>query len=303
MDFHTPEWLVSQHCPEYVRYAQARLSPTSVGAGGLADARAALLATPFVRQILADQRVDGGWTAPPDEWYRSLPRTIELLLSYGFSLADDPLRRAMGHLLSLQRSDGGFAAEEPGAIPFDEAYNAGCVRALVAAGLREDHRTRAAAERLLAARRHDGGWSTLPAWWRTPGVVLDPEPSCPICTGLAAFALGAALDLPGDLRAWFLTTALTVDMDLPAPARAERLRTRLAFMANQGMRAGDAEVNESVVGLLACQDADGRFGDHLSLASYVPGALADTLASHLLWRLGWRAPAQPPTDLGVHGVD
>jgi hypothetical protein len=126
---------------------------------------------------------------------------IEVLLDYGFTLLDESVARGVRYMLSLQRDDGSFRLDTPDAIPYDEAYNAGCIRVGIRAGLREHPAIRKAAERLLAAQRWDGGWSTLPPWMRQPGMpVGNPELSCPICTGLAIQALGTALDLPVALR-------------------------------------------------------------------------------------------------------
>jgi hypothetical protein len=294
----TPEWFKQHHSPEYVRYVAASLPPTRSSAADLAAARADLLATPMAREIVAEQRADGGWDPDvPEIWYRSVPRRLEILIEYGFTPLDEPLARGLRYLLSRQQADGTFRPEEPEAIPFDEAYNAACLRVLVAAGLRSRSETRLAAERLLAARRHDGGWSTLPVWFRQPGVPLpDPEPSCPICTNLAVFALGAALDLPASLRDELLSVALTVGPTLPPAARAAQWRERLVFAANQGLQAGDPLVDDAVAGLAACREADGRFGHHESPADYVPPELAEALTRHVLWRVGaWTADDGGPS--------
>jgi hypothetical protein len=284
---HTPDWIKMHYSPEYTRYLAASLSPTTADAAELATAREALHATPIVAEILGTQREDGGWTTSPEEWYKGLPRMVEVLLDDGFTLLDEPVARAVRYILSLQREDGSFRLDAPDAIPYDEAYNAGCIRAAVKAGLRPYPAIRQAAERLLAARRWDGGWSTLPPWMRQPGVpVGDPEPSCPICTGLAIQALGMALDLPASLRDELLAQGLAGDEMSPPAGRAAQYRDWLEFLANQGLRAGDPRVDELAGKLEACRDAAGRFPHFESPGDYVTPELAEVLTRHLLWRLG-----------------
>jgi hypothetical protein len=282
-----PDWIKMHYSPEYTRYLAAGLSSTTADATELAAARKALHATPIVAEILGTQRKDGGWPPPGEEWYKGLPNMLEVLLDYGFTLLDEPAARAMRYILSLQRADGSFRLIAPDAIPYDEAYNAGCIRVAVKAGLRSHPTIRKAAERLLAARRWDGGWSTLPPWMRQPGVpVGDPEPSCPICTGLAIHALGMALDLSAKLRDELLEQGLAGDEMSPPVGRAGRYRDWLEFLANQGRRAGDPRVDELIEKLEACRDADGRFPRFESPADYVTPELAEVLTRHLLWRLG-----------------
>jgi hypothetical protein len=288
-EMQAPDWIKMHYSPEYTRYLTASLSPTTADATELAAAREALHATPIVAEILGTQRADGGWTPSPGEWYKGLPSMLGVLLDYGFTLLDEPVVRAIRYMLSLQRDDGSFRLDTPDAIPYDEAYNAGCIRAAVRAGLRNHPAIRKAAERLLAARRWDGGWSTLPPWMREPGVpVGDPEPSCPICTDLAIQALGLALDLPAALRDEFLEQGLAVIETLPPADRANQCRDRLGFMTNQGRRAGDPRVNELIEKLEACRNANGHFPHFESPADYIASELAEVLTRHLLWRLGYR---------------
>jgi hypothetical protein len=286
-DMSAPEWIRQRYGPEYVRYAAASLPPTTADSEELAAARDGARATALAQEIVGTQRPDGGWDTPPEEWYKGLPRLIETLLDYGYTPFDEPVVRAVRHMFDLQRPDGSFALDAPEQIPYDEAYNAGCVRVGASIGLRGDPNVRRAAERLLLARRHDGGWSTLPIWFRQTGVPLpDPEPSCPICTDLAVFALGTALDLPTPVRDEFMGRTLKVVPDMPPAARAEQYRDRLAFMANQGLRVGDPRVDEAVAGLNACRGPDGRFAHHESPASYLPSDLAEIQTRHVLWRVG-----------------
>lgn len=286
-EMQAPDWIKMRHSLEYTRYLAASLSPTTADAAELAAAREALHATPIVVEILGTQREDGGWPPPGQEWYKGLPSMLEVLLDYGFTLLDEPVARAVRYMLSLQRADGSFRMDAPDAIPYDEAYNAGCIRVAVKAGLREHPAIRKAAERLLDARRWDGGWSTLPPWFRQPGKpVGDPEPSCPICTDLAIQALGLALDLPTALRDEFLEHGLEADEFGPPAGRAAQYRGWLAFMAHQGLWAGDARVDDTIEKLEECRDADGRFPHFESPADYVTPELAEVLTRHLVWRLG-----------------
>jgi hypothetical protein len=234
------------------------------------------------------QRDDGGWTPEsPELWYQGLPSMLGLLLDYGWTPLDEPAARGLRYLQSLQQADGRFFEDSPGAIPYDEAFNAGCLRVLAQAGMREHPATRKSAERLMAARRADGGWSTLPPWMRPPNQPMpDPEPSCPICTFLAQRALGRVLDLPPATVTEYLETGLALAPGLPEDARAGRLRERLGFMADQGLMVGDARVDADLAALEACRDADGRFAHVESPASYATPEQAEIETRHLRWRLG-----------------
>lgn len=288
MDMGPPDWIRRRYSVEYVRYLEASLSPTAADAAELASAREALHMTSIAREVVEKQRDDGGWTPDsPELWYQGLPHMLGLLLDYGFTPLDEPVARGLGYLRSLQHDDGAFHEDVPGAIAYDEAFNAGCIRTLVSAGLRGQPCARLAAQRLLAARRHDAGWSTLPPWMRSPGQdIPDPEPSCPICTFLAMRALGCALDLPQDTVGEFLETGMQVTPSMPPSSRAGQHRERLRFMAEQGLIFGDPIVDAELAALEDCRDADGRFPRAETPASWTTPELAEVETRHLRWRLG-----------------
>jgi len=160
-------WFQALRCPEFIAYLAVSRPPLQGSRSDVLAARRTLWATPLIQDILASQRPEGDWpSCLPGQserlWFRQPPIPLGVLCEAGFTLDDEPVRRASLHLLSTLQ-DGVFRnpwreVDEP--LEYYEAHNGHCLEAVARCGLAGHSRVRRAVEVALEHQRSDGGWST-----------------------------------------------------------------------------------------------------------------------------------------------
>ncbi len=191
-------WRDARYSHAYVEYLKANLPPTQSRTEKPRRAQEALLETPIVEVILAQQMQDGSWPLGGPPWFRIYPRPLLVLLEYG--MVDYPVvRRGVEYLVSTVDRDK-FAwprTEHYDPKDFYIRHQGACLQVVGKTGLADDPRVQAVAHRLVGTQREDGGWSTQPDWmYRKDEPKTEPRPSCWICTLDVMGGLGMTLSLP-----------------------------------------------------------------------------------------------------------
>lgn len=289
-------WFQALRSPEFVAYLSVSRPPRQGSRSEILAVRRTLWNTPLIQDLLASQQPAGDWPAylPGREerlWFRQFPIPLSVLCDAGFSLDDEPVRRASRYLLSTLE-DGVFRnpwreIDEP--LEYYEAHIGHCLEAAAKSGLADHPRVRRAVQVALEHQRWDGGWSTRPAaWYARDEARPDPEPSCEVCTAIMMRGLGCAARLDDAAVERMMAFRLEERGEAPADWWVPEVLLQLEFLARQGRRAGDEHVQRLWQRLEAARDEEGGFLPHESWKGYYPPEYIQCQYDYLRWWLGDR---------------
>jgi len=286
-------WFQALRCPEFVAYLAAGCPTLSAGRSELLAARQTLRSTPLIADILASQDARGDWPAYADGgserlWFRQFPVPLSVLCEAGFTLDDEPVRRASARLLSTL-DDGVFRnpwreVDEP--LEYYEAHNGNCLEAAGRCGLGGHPRVQRAVEVALAHQRWDGGWSTMPARRGQAPAESKSVPSCPICTALMVRGLSHTARLSEAAIERILAYRLDERWGRRPENAIPELLLLLEFLARQGRRRSDPHVQRLFARLESARSPDGAFPPHLSARGWYPPEYTQVMVEYLRWWLG-----------------
>ena len=290
-------WYQALRCPEFVAYLAAGCPTLGAGRSELLAARRTLWQTSLITEILSSQTNDGDWPAfPPDGgerlWYRQFPIPLSVLCEAGFSLDDQPVRRASARLLS-SLDDGVFRnpwreIDEP--LEYYEAHNGNCLEAAGRCGLGGHPRVQRAVEVALAHQRWDGGWSTIPVTKARAADKAKGVASCPICTAHMVRGLSYAARLSEATIERILTYRLDERWGGQPEDAIPELLLLLEFLARQGRRRDDPHVQRLFARLESARNGDGAFLPHLSGRGWYPPEYTQVMFEYLRWWFGDLTP-------------
>ncbi len=287
-------WFQALRCPEFVAYLAASRPPLQGSRADIVAARQTLWATRLVQDLLDTQTPEGDWPAYIPEraerlWFRQFPIPLVVLCEAGFTLDEEPIRRASRYLLSTLE-DGTFRnpwreIDEP--LEYYEAHVGHCLEAAARCGLAGQARVQRAVEVALERQRWDGGWSTRPAHaYRKGEPRPEPEPSCEICTAIMVRGLGMAARLPAAAIERIMAFRLDERDDAPVDWFLPEILLQLEFLARQGRHLGDPHVQRLLQRLESARDDEGAFLTHQSHKGYYPPEYTQHMYDYLRWWLG-----------------
>lgn len=287
-------WSQALRCPEFIAYLAVSRPPLQGSRDEIVAAQRTLWATPLIRDILQSQHRAGDWPAylpgrTQRLWFRQPPLPLIVLCEAGFTLDQEPVRRASRHLLSTLE-DGVFRnpwreIDEPD--EYHELYNAHCLEAVARCGFAGHARVQRAVEVALGRQRWDGGWGVRPSWRPFPNEEAGGrEPSCEVCTAAMIRALGHVPGLPAAAVERMMGYRLDERWEAPSGWWIPDLLLQLDCLARQGRRLDDPHVRRLLQKLERARDEEGSFLPYEGCKGCYPPEYTELIYSHLRWWLG-----------------